>query len=102
MCLVLFFCSSCKNLDLRLGFDLCAEEQDFICKRKKVVAAALKNVLQLGEDLQEDEVYGAASWELKVYCPTFNKVDVMYLRDYPHSSSTSSRLKCIDQIATCT
>ncbi|KFR09575.1 Cytosolic phospholipase A2 delta, partial [Opisthocomus hoazin] len=56
MCLVLFFCSSCKNLDLRLGFDLCAEEQDFICKRKKVVAAALKNVLQLGEDLQEDEV----------------------------------------------
>ncbi|XP_071600784.1 cytosolic phospholipase A2 epsilon-like [Heliangelus exortis] len=46
----------CKNLDLRLGFDLCAEEQDFICKRKKVVAAALKNVLQLDEDLQEDEV----------------------------------------------
>ncbi|XP_065493139.1 cytosolic phospholipase A2 epsilon-like [Caloenas nicobarica] len=46
----------CKNLDLRLGFDLCAEEQDFICKRKKVVAAALKNILQLDEDLQEDEV----------------------------------------------
>ncbi|XP_010128156.1 PREDICTED: cytosolic phospholipase A2 epsilon-like, partial [Chlamydotis macqueenii] len=46
----------CKNLDLRLGFDLCAEEQDFICKRKKVVAAALKNVLHLDEDLQEDEV----------------------------------------------
>ncbi|GAB0190416.1 cytosolic phospholipase A2 zeta [Grus japonensis] len=45
----------CKNLDLRLGFDLCTEEQDFICKRKKVVAAALKNVLQLDEDLQEDE-----------------------------------------------
>ncbi|NWS72009.1 PA24E phospholipase, partial [Crotophaga sulcirostris] len=49
-------CPSCKNLDLRLGFDLCAEEQDFICKRKKVVAAALKNVLQLDGDLQEDEV----------------------------------------------
>ncbi|XP_026705259.1 cytosolic phospholipase A2 epsilon-like isoform X4 [Athene cunicularia] len=47
---------SCKNLDLRLGFDLCTEEQDFICKRKKVVAAALKNVLHLDEDLQEDEV----------------------------------------------
>ncbi|NXP29667.1 PA24E phospholipase, partial [Scytalopus superciliaris] len=46
----------CKNLDLRLGFDLCAEEQDFICKRKKVVAAALKNVLHLDKDLQEDEV----------------------------------------------
>uniref|UniRef100_U3JTQ0 Phospholipase A2 n=1 Tax=Ficedula albicollis TaxID=59894 RepID=U3JTQ0_FICAL len=55
-CLVLFLCSSCKNLDLRLGFDLCAEEQDFICKRKKVVAAALKNLLHLHEDLQEDEV----------------------------------------------
>uniref|UniRef100_A0A8C0ENP5 Phospholipase A2 n=1 Tax=Bubo bubo TaxID=30461 RepID=A0A8C0ENP5_BUBBB len=51
-----FLCSSCKNLDLRLGFDLCTEEQDFICKRKKVVAAALKNVLHLDEDLQEDEV----------------------------------------------
>ncbi|XP_074005093.1 cytosolic phospholipase A2 epsilon-like [Numenius arquata] len=46
----------CKNLDLRLGFDLCVEEQDFICKRKKVVAAALKNLLHLDEDLQEDEV----------------------------------------------
>ncbi|KFQ58442.1 Cytosolic phospholipase A2 delta, partial [Pelecanus crispus] len=56
ICLVLFLCSSCKNLDLRLGFDLCAEEQDFICKRKKLVAAALKNVLHLDEDLQEDEV----------------------------------------------
>ncbi|NWX71576.1 PA24E phospholipase, partial [Alca torda] len=55
-CLVLFLCSSCKNSDLRLGFDLCAEEQDFICKRKKVVAAALKNLLHLDEDLQEDEV----------------------------------------------
>ncbi|NWU75735.1 PA24E phospholipase, partial [Onychorhynchus coronatus] len=53
---VCFACGCCKNLDLRLGFDLCAEEQDFICKRKKVVAAALKNVLHLEEDLQEDEV----------------------------------------------
>uniref|UniRef100_A0A8D0KUN4 Phospholipase A2 n=1 Tax=Strix occidentalis caurina TaxID=311401 RepID=A0A8D0KUN4_STROC len=51
-----FLCSSCKNLDMRLGFDLCTEEQVFICKRKKVVAAALKNVLHLDEDLQEDEV----------------------------------------------
>ncbi|NXE31454.1 PA24E phospholipase, partial [Ptilorrhoa leucosticta] len=55
-CFALFLCSRCKNLDLRLGFDLCAEEQDFICKRKKVVAAALKSVLHLDEDLQEDEV----------------------------------------------
>ncbi|KAM9190769.1 cytosolic phospholipase A2 epsilon-like [Mergus octosetaceus] len=44
-----------KNLDLRLGFDLCAEEKDFICKRKKIVAAALKNILELDEDLNEDE-----------------------------------------------
>ncbi|KFQ12455.1 Cytosolic phospholipase A2 epsilon, partial [Leptosomus discolor] len=54
---LMIVCSySCKSLDLRLGFDLCAEEQDFICKRKKVVAAALKNILHLDEDLQEDEV----------------------------------------------
>ncbi|NXP54755.1 PA24E phospholipase, partial [Heliornis fulica] len=45
-----------EDLDIRLGFDLCAQEQDFICKRKKVVAAALKDILQLEEDLQEDEV----------------------------------------------
>ena len=88
MCLVLFLCSSCKNLDLRLGFDLCAEEQDFIGKRKKVVAAALKNVLHLDEDLEVDEVCATASWELKVFCPTLNEVDVMYLHDYPYSSST--------------
>ncbi|NXE64035.1 PA24E phospholipase, partial [Calcarius ornatus] len=45
-----------EDLDLRLGFGLCTEEQDFIHKRKKVVAAALKNLLHLDEDLQEDEV----------------------------------------------
>ncbi|XP_054256209.1 cytosolic phospholipase A2 epsilon-like [Indicator indicator] len=45
-----------EDLDVRLGFDLCAQEKDFIRKRKKVVAAALKNILQLEEDLQEDEV----------------------------------------------
>uniref|UniRef100_A0A8C0HM58 Phospholipase A2 n=1 Tax=Buteo japonicus TaxID=224669 RepID=A0A8C0HM58_9AVES len=44
------------DLDIRLGFDLCAQEQDFIHKRKKVVAAALKDILQLEEDLQDDEV----------------------------------------------
>ncbi|KAJ6667278.1 hypothetical protein lerEdw1_017256 [Lerista edwardsae] len=31
-----------SDLDLRLGFDLCAEEQAFLQKRKKVAAAALK------------------------------------------------------------
>uniref|UniRef100_A0A669PN16 Phospholipase A2 n=1 Tax=Phasianus colchicus TaxID=9054 RepID=A0A669PN16_PHACC len=45
-----------EDLDVRLGFDLCAQEQDFICKRKKVVAAALKDILQLEEDLEDDEV----------------------------------------------
>ncbi|XP_033001731.1 cytosolic phospholipase A2 epsilon-like [Lacerta agilis] len=48
---------NCQNdLDMRLGFDVCPEEQDFICKRKKYVAAALKNALNLQEDLQDDEV----------------------------------------------
>ncbi|XP_044291834.1 cytosolic phospholipase A2 epsilon-like [Varanus komodoensis] len=42
--------------DIRLGFDLCPEEKEFLQKRKKVVAAALKRVLQLEEDLQDDEV----------------------------------------------
>ncbi|XP_012661766.1 cytosolic phospholipase A2 delta [Otolemur garnettii] len=45
-----------KDLDLHLGFDLCAEEQAFLSRRKKVVAAALKKALQLDRDLQEDEV----------------------------------------------
>ncbi|KFP85381.1 Cytosolic phospholipase A2 epsilon, partial [Apaloderma vittatum] len=45
-----------EDLDVRLGFDLCAQEKDFIRKRKRVVAAALKDVLQLEEDLQDDEV----------------------------------------------
>uniref|UniRef100_A0A8C8SXP1 Phospholipase A2 n=1 Tax=Pelusios castaneus TaxID=367368 RepID=A0A8C8SXP1_9SAUR len=45
-----------KDMDVRFGFDLCTEEQDFLCKRKKYVAAALKKVLQLEEDLQDHEV----------------------------------------------
>ncbi|KAK9409742.1 Phospholipase A2 [Crotalus adamanteus] len=44
-----------KSLDMRLGFDLCPEEQDFICQRKKYVAAALKNVLRLEGELQMNE-----------------------------------------------
>ncbi|XP_060118340.1 cytosolic phospholipase A2 epsilon-like [Heteronotia binoei] len=42
--------------DVRLGFELCPEEQEFLQKRKKVAAAALKRVLHLEEDLQDDEV----------------------------------------------
>ncbi|NXO50570.1 PA24E phospholipase, partial [Aramus guarauna] len=45
-----------RNLDARLGFDLCTDEQDFLQNRRKVVAAALKDVLHLEEDLQEHEV----------------------------------------------
>ncbi|NXR60264.1 PA24E phospholipase, partial [Rhadina sibilatrix] len=45
-----------RNLDARLGFDLCTDEQNFLQNRKKVVAAALKDVLHLEEDLKEDEV----------------------------------------------
>jgi len=52
----LTLCSSQEDLDVRLGFDLCEQEKDFICKRKKVVAAALKDILQLEEDLEDDEV----------------------------------------------
>ncbi|XP_019352011.1 cytosolic phospholipase A2 epsilon-like [Alligator mississippiensis] len=43
------------DLDMRLGFDLCWEEQDFLKKRKKHVASALKKVLHLEQDLQDYE-----------------------------------------------
>ncbi|XP_012504584.1 PREDICTED: cytosolic phospholipase A2 delta [Propithecus coquereli] len=45
-----------KELAVRLGFDPCAEEQAFLSRRKQVVAAALKQALQLDRDLHEDEV----------------------------------------------
>ncbi|NWR58197.1 PA24E phospholipase, partial [Bucorvus abyssinicus] len=44
------------DLDVRLGFNLCTEEQDFLRKRKKYVAAALKKILHLEDDLKEHEV----------------------------------------------
>ncbi|XP_010220102.1 PREDICTED: cytosolic phospholipase A2 epsilon-like, partial [Tinamus guttatus] len=43
------------HLDIRLGFDLCVEEQDFLRKRQKHVAAALKKVLHLEQDLLDHE-----------------------------------------------
>ncbi|XP_058018006.1 cytosolic phospholipase A2 epsilon-like [Ahaetulla prasina] len=47
----------CKtNLDLRLGYDLCSQEQDFLHKRKNIVTSALKKVLKLEKDLQDHEV----------------------------------------------
>ncbi|XP_063145973.1 cytosolic phospholipase A2 epsilon-like [Candoia aspera] len=52
-----FTANNCtSDLDVRLGFDLCPEEQAFLQKRKKVTAAAFKKILQLEDDLQEDEV----------------------------------------------
>ncbi|XP_058396435.1 cytosolic phospholipase A2 epsilon isoform X2 [Diceros bicornis minor] len=45
-----------QTLDVRLGFSLCPAELEFLQKRKVVVAEALKQVLQLEEDLQGDEV----------------------------------------------
>ncbi|KAJ7344806.1 hypothetical protein JRQ81_000756, partial [Phrynocephalus forsythii] len=45
-----------QNLDVRLGYDLCADEQDFLHKRKKIVANALKKIFHLRQDLREHEV----------------------------------------------
>ncbi|NWS71984.1 PA24B phospholipase, partial [Crotophaga sulcirostris] len=44
------------KLDVRLGYDLCREEQEFLQKRKRVVASALKRVLHLERDLHQHEV----------------------------------------------
>ncbi|NWR88062.1 PA24E phospholipase, partial [Furnarius figulus] len=43
------------HLDVRLGFDLCMQEQDFLHKRQNYVAPALKKVLQLEQDLLDHE-----------------------------------------------
>ncbi|NXD22643.1 PA24E phospholipase, partial [Spelaeornis formosus] len=43
------------HLDVRLGFDLCIQEQDFLCKRKNYVIPAMKKVLQLEQDLLDHE-----------------------------------------------
>ncbi|XP_062974519.1 cytosolic phospholipase A2 delta-like [Elgaria multicarinata webbii] len=47
---------SSEHLDMRLGFDLCGEEKAFLHKRKQVVAAALKRVLQQDNDLLDHEI----------------------------------------------
>lgn len=47
-----------RELAVRLGCGPCAEEQAFLSRRKRVVAKALKQALQLDEDLEEDEVWG--------------------------------------------
>ncbi|XP_039179860.1 cytosolic phospholipase A2 beta-like [Crotalus tigris] len=45
-----------QNLHVRLGYELCPDEQGYLRKRKKVVADALYKLFNLGEELQEDEV----------------------------------------------
>ncbi|XP_009573378.1 PREDICTED: cytosolic phospholipase A2 beta-like, partial [Fulmarus glacialis] len=45
-----------EKLDVRLGYDLCREEQEFLQKRRRVVASALKRVLHLERDLHGHEV----------------------------------------------
>uniref|UniRef100_A0A8C3KFH4 Phospholipase A2 n=1 Tax=Calidris pygmaea TaxID=425635 RepID=A0A8C3KFH4_9CHAR len=49
-------CLRSRNLDVRLEFDLCMEEKNFLQKRRKFVASALKKALHLEEDLQDHEV----------------------------------------------
>ncbi|XP_066470555.1 cytosolic phospholipase A2 beta-like [Tiliqua scincoides] len=45
-----------QNLDVRLGYELCAAEQDFLHKRKQVVADAFNKLFNLRRYLPEDEV----------------------------------------------
>uniref|UniRef100_A0A803V8Q2 Phospholipase A2 n=1 Tax=Ficedula albicollis TaxID=59894 RepID=A0A803V8Q2_FICAL len=47
---------STEKLDVRLGYDLCQGEQEFLQKRRRVVAGALKRVLHLERDLHGHEV----------------------------------------------
>ncbi|XP_074680298.1 cytosolic phospholipase A2 zeta isoform X6 [Strix aluco] len=44
------------DLDIRLGFDLCKEEREFLDKRKKRVSEALRKTLHLKESPPKDEV----------------------------------------------
>lgn len=44
------------ELDLRLGFDLCDEERQFLNKRKPVVSKALQRVLGLRKAPDSDQV----------------------------------------------
>jgi len=50
------FYFSTWDLDVRLGFDLCKGEREFVDKRKKRVSEALKKILNLKQLPQRDEV----------------------------------------------
>ncbi|XP_051833099.1 cytosolic phospholipase A2 zeta isoform X2 [Antechinus flavipes] len=47
---------SSRDLDVRLGFDLCKGEQMFLDKRKQIVSKALQKVLELDKAPQPDQV----------------------------------------------
>lgn len=49
-------CSS-GDLDLRLGFDLCDGEKEFLDKRKQIVSKALQQVLGLSQAPTSDQVW---------------------------------------------
>ncbi|KAJ6667273.1 hypothetical protein lerEdw1_017251, partial [Lerista edwardsae] len=49
-------CSCPGDLDVRLGYGLCPQEQEFLFKRKRRVAWALKQALGLNYDLQDHEI----------------------------------------------
>ncbi|NWU29557.1 PA24E phospholipase, partial [Dyaphorophyia castanea] len=48
-------CFFVDHLDVRLGFDLCIQEQDFLRKRQSYVIPALTKVLTLEQDLLDHE-----------------------------------------------
>ncbi|NXX19598.1 PA24F phospholipase, partial [Podargus strigoides] len=50
------FYFSSWDLDIRLGFDLCKEEKEFVAKRKKIVSEVLRKTLRLKESPPKDEV----------------------------------------------
>uniref|UniRef100_G1KQS0 Phospholipase A2 n=1 Tax=Anolis carolinensis TaxID=28377 RepID=G1KQS0_ANOCA len=53
---IAFLCIRKKDLDVRLGYDLCKEEREFLEKRKKLASQTLKKTLRLREDLDKNEV----------------------------------------------
>lgn len=48
---------SSGDLDLRLGFDLCDGEREFLDKRKQIVSKALQQVLGLSQAPTSDQVW---------------------------------------------
>lgn len=74
----LFLCPRSQNLDVRLGYELCPDEQDYLRKRKKVAADALYKLFNLGEELREDEVRGL----LVIICMLINYHHVIAKHNY--------------------